>query len=229
MKSKPPIPEERRTRTVVIDDHPFFREGLVGWLNSQAGLVCCGEASSVEEGREAISKADPDLVLLDLQLKTGDGLELLTELMARKCRSAVIVLSRKDEDIYASRAIRAGARGYVMKEEAPETLLAAIRAVLDGRIYVGSNAMTKMVERMSGDGGQGPQDALLELSNRELQVLDLLGRGLTTKSIAAELSVSTKTVDSYRESLKKKLGLADGNALIRAATIWHQEMRPPGE
>ena len=129
MTNNPPGIDASRARVVIVDDHPFFREGLVSWLNSQAGYQCCGEAATVEEGLEVIAQTSPDLVLLDLQLLEGDGLELLAGLSKRPHRAhkpAVIVISRKDEDVYAPRALRAGARGYVMKEEAPETLMEAI-------------------------------------------------------------------------------------------------------
>lgn len=211
------------TRAVVVDDHPFFREGLVSWLNSQTGFQCCGEAATVEEGLAIIEKSKPDLVLLDLQLMDGDGLELLAELAKRENRPAVIVISRKDEDIYAARAIRAGARGYVMKEEAPETLMEAIMKVMEGGIFVGVNVVSSLATGGSHEG----VDLLSGLSNRELEVFERLGRGYTSKAVAAELGVSVKTIDSYRESLKKKLNLPDGLALVRAATLWHQDAKLP--
>lgn len=217
------IPKADPIRAVVVDDHPFFREGLVSWLNSQTGFQCCGEAATVEDGLEAIGRLTPDLVLLDLQLMDGDGLELLGELAKRPHRPAVIVISRKDEDVYAARAIRAGARGYVMKDEAPETLLEAIKKVMDGGIFVGTGVFTSLV---TGEP-HGGVDQLAGLSNRELAVFERLGRGYTTKAVAADLGLSVKTVDTYRESLKKKLHLQDGLALIRAATLWHQDARLP--
>jgi len=219
-------PKPRPTRTVVVDDHPFFREGLVGWLNAQPGLACCGEAATVESGLEIIDRTNPDLVLLDLQLMDGDGLQLLEGLASRVVKPAVIVISRKDEDVYALRAIRAGAQGYVMKEEAPETLLAAIRTVIGGGLFVGSNVVADMVQDMHPSPGNA-HSMLAGLSNRELQVFDRLGRGMSSKAVASNLGLSVKTVETYRESLKKKLNLPDGLALIRTATLWHQEMRMP--
>jgi DNA-binding NarL/FixJ family response regulator len=223
----PASPKVCQTRAVVVDDHPFFRDGLVGWLNSQPGFVCCGDAATVEQGLEVIRETNPDLVLLDLQLKDGDGMQLLSELAPREGKPAVIVISRKDEDVYAIRAIKAGARGYVMKEEAPETLLAAIRTVTEGGIFVGSNVIAGLV----GGGVSATADAagqLASLSNRELEVFERLGMGMSTKAVAADLGLSVKTVDTYRDSLKKKLNLSDSLALVRAATLWHQEMKLPG-
>ena len=151
---------------------------------------------------------------------------MLGELANRADRPAVIVISRKDEDVYAVRAIQAGARGYVMKEEAPETLLAAIRAVLAGSTFVSANVVAGMVALVAGDRSAG-RTPLASLSNRELEVFELLGRGLSSKAVAAELGLSVKTVDTYRESLKKKLNLPDGASLVRAATLWHQDMKLP--
>jgi DNA-binding NarL/FixJ family response regulator len=216
-------PKPGPTRAVIVDDHPFFREGLVSWLNSHPGFQCCGEAATVVEGLEVIAQTNPDLVLLDLQLMDGDGLELLGELSKRTTPPAVIVISRKDEDVYAARAIRAGARGYVMKEEAPETLMEAIKKVMDGGIFVGARVVTSLA---TGGAHEGV-GLLTGLSNRELEVFERLGRGYTSKAVAADLGVSVKTIDTYRESLKKKLKLPDGLALIRAATLWHQDAKPP--
>ena len=219
-------PEVSRIRTVVIDDHPFFREGLVGWLNSQPGFVCCGEAGSAPSGLTVIGNSNPDLVLLDLQLLQGDGFQVLEQLATRTVRPLVIVISRKEEDVYATRAIRAGARGYVMKEEAPETLLVAIRTVLGGGIYLGSKAMSGMFDNMFRSGAN-PLSLLQSLSNRELQVFDRLGRGFSSKAVASDLGLSVKTVETYREALKKKLNLPDSLTLVRAATLWHQENTMP--
>lgn len=221
------IPKPGPTRTVIVDDHPFFREGLVSWLNSHPGFECCGEAATVREGLEVIGETNPDLVLLDLQLMDGDGMELLGELAQRANRPAVIVISRKDQDIYAARAIRAGARGYVMKDEAPETLLDAIRTVMGGGVFVGPTVIASLAAGGSHSGSDGLR-GLSGLSNRELEVFERLGRGYTTKAVAADLGVSVKTIDTYREALKKKLNLPDGLALVRAATLWHQDAKPPG-
>lgn len=226
MPESSPSPKSGPTRVVVVDDHPFFREGLVGWLNSQPDLICCGEAATIQQGHDVIAATNPDLVLLDLQFAKGDGLDLLVALASWPNRPKVIVISRKDEDVYAARAIRAGARGYVMKEEAPETLLAAIRTVLGGGIFVGSNVVATMAENLFHPTGDG-EGLLAGLSNRELEVFERLGRGLSSKAVASELGLSVKTVDTYRESLKKKLNIPDGLALIRAATIWYQEMKMP--
>lgn len=220
------VPKPGPTRAVVVDDHPFFREGLVSWLDSQPGFHCCGEAATVREGLEVIAETHPDLVLLDLQLMEGDGLDLLCALAKRPNRPAVIVISRKDEDIFAARAIRAGARGYVMKDQAPETLMEAIKKVMDGGIFVGEDVLSNLALGALATGeGVG---RLTGLSNRELEVFERLGRGYTTKAVAADLGVSVKTVDTYREGLKRKLKLPDGLALIRAATLWHQDAKLPG-
>ncbi|HEY5552940.1 MAG TPA: response regulator transcription factor [Opitutaceae bacterium] len=224
--SQPSPAPAPKSRIVVVDDHPFFREGLVGWLNRQPGLVCCGEAGTVNEGLEVIEAAKPDLVLLDLQLKTGDGLDLLNQLSSRALPPPVIVISHKDEDVFAARAFRAGARAYLMKEEAPETMLAAIRTVLSGQFFRGTEASSDLLGTLMHMNQPGP-NRLQDLSDRELQVFELLGRGFSSKAVASELSLSVKTVESCRERLKKKLGLPDSIALVRSATLWEQLKQPP--
>jgi DNA-binding NarL/FixJ family response regulator len=211
-------------RILVVDDHPFFREGITIWLGRQAGLSFCGYAESPGTALAAIETQQPHLVLLDLQLRNGDGFDVLRGLKECMHQPRVIVVSQKDETVFAERALRAGARGYVLKEEASDIMLTAIQIVMNGGIHVSPTMRRQLFE---GDPSPTatPVDKLRELYNRELQVLQLLGRGRTTKEIAQELGISPKTVESYRESLKKKLGMPDSLSLIRLATIWENEGR----
>jgi DNA-binding NarL/FixJ family response regulator len=214
------------TRLLVVDDHPFFREGITAWIQRQPGLHFCGAADSPTTAIEAVIANSPDLVLLDLQLRDGDGFEVLKRLNEAQLAVPVIVVSHKDERIFAERALHAGARGYVLKEEASEVLAEAIRVVLDGGVH-----LSRVLRTPGGAGtpsaASSPSVAqrLRPLFPRELEVLKLLGRGRATKEIAAELGISVKTVESYRESLKRKLGLPDGLSLVRLATIWAHEDR----
>ena len=225
MSPDPTTPAAKR-RIAVVDDHPFFREGLVGWLNRQPDLVCCGEAETVESAVTLIETARPDLVLLDLQLKSGDGLDVLDRLTGKLVAPPVIVISHKDEDVFAARSFRAGARGYLMKDETPETMLAAVRTVLAGRLFKGTAASSDLLGSLLhiNDRNLG---RLGDLSDRELQIFELLGRGHSTKAIASELQLSVKTIESCRERLKRKLGLPDSIALVRSATLWEQLKIPP--
>jgi DNA-binding NarL/FixJ family response regulator len=211
-------------RILVVDDHPFFREGIMTWISRQNALTSCGFAESPGAALAAIETLLPDLVLLDLQLRNGDGFDVLRGLKNCMHQPRVIVVSHKDETVFAERAIRAGARGYVLKEEASDTMLTAIQFVLSGGIHV-SPAMRRQL--FDGEAGPSatPTNKLREVYNRELQVLHLLGRGRSTKEIAIELGISPKTVESYRESLKKKLGVPDSLSLIRLATLWESEGR----
>ena len=206
-------------RVFVVDDHPFFREGLVTWIQRQAGLVCCGHADSPDAAYEAITRLVPDVVLIDLHLRGGDGLDLVRRLHAEQHPSRVIVVSQKDETIFAERALEAGAGGYVAKDEACDVLSNAIAAVMRGEIHV-----SDAVRRMLGGPGKwlrddSPHERLRLLGPREMQVFERLGRGLSTKEIAFQLNISPKTVEVYRENLKHKLGFPNSAELVRFATL----------
>ena len=214
-------------RILVVDDHPFFREGITTWIERQDGLKTCGYAESPGAALAAIESSTPDLVLLDLQLRNGDGFDVLRGLKNCMHQPRVIIVSHKDETVFAERALRAGARGYVLKEEASDTMLLAIQVVLNGGIHV-SPAIRRVVFEGQAGPKTTPAGKLRELYNREFQVLQLLGRGCSTKEIAQELGISPKTVESYRESLKKKLGVPDSLTLVRLATLWENEGRLAG-
>jgi DNA-binding NarL/FixJ family response regulator len=218
MSPSPPV------RILVVDDHPFFRDGIMTWIDRQDGLTSCGHAESPGAALAAIESVKPDLVLLDLQLRNGDGFDVLRGLKECMHEPRVIVVSHKDEKVFAERALRAGASGYVLKEEASDTMLMAIHVVMNGGIHVSPSIRRDVFEHERG-APVTPTDKLRTLYHRELQVLQLLGRGRTTKEIAAQFGISPKTVESYRESLKKKLGVPDSLSLIRMATLWESEGR----
>jgi DNA-binding NarL/FixJ family response regulator len=212
-------------RVLIIDDHPFFREGLVAWIDRQPGLKCCGEAETLAAAKTVLAELKPDLILLDLQFREGDGLDLLRHPPPGVTMPPTIVLSQRDESLYAERALRAGARGYVMKDEAITTVLRAIDAVMAGGVYVSPVVNRQLLGRFAASPA-GSKATLPQLTNRELQVYRLLGEGRSSKAIAVDLGISIKTVDSYRESLKQKLGLPDSVALLQHATLWVQEVHP---
>ncbi len=212
----------KEVRVLIVDDHPLFRSGLVLWLNNQPGYVCCGEADSVKSAREAVLRTTPDVVLLDLRLPDGDGLDLLRELAGQSSGVRLLVLSQNDEVVYAHRSLNAGARGYVMKSEATEGLRTALDTVLRGEVYVSRPVAARLLHNLFPDPASAGL-GLERLSDRELQVFQLIGSGLGTRQVAERLKISPKTVDTYREHLKEKLGLPDARALVAAAAHWVED------
>jgi DNA-binding NarL/FixJ family response regulator len=209
----------KKIRVLIVEDHPFFRSGLAQWLNQQEEVTCCGEAGSVAEARLAVAAPPPDVILMDLRLGDGEGLELITEVMREHPLIRIIALSKFDEDIYAHRALKAGARGYLMKSEATEAVLTAIRTVMRGGIHLSPRMAARLLQNIFPDSASRTLD-LAKLTDRELQVFQLLGGGLSTVEIGRRLKISPKTVETYREHLKVKLRLANAPALLRAATLW---------
>lgn len=221
MKTSAPKPAAKG-RVLVSDDHPFLRLGLSMLLNRQSDLCCCGEADSVAGTRKLVGELKPDLLLLDLFLGDGDGLELIKSLRAQHPATQILVISQLDEAVYAERALRAGACGYVMKEQPPEEVLAALRAVLAGELYVSRKMAAAMLRKTIQTKAEARGTGVECLTDRELQVFRSLGTGLTTRQIAAELNLSFKTIETYRENIKHKLALTDAPALVRMATEWVQ-------
>jgi DNA-binding NarL/FixJ family response regulator len=213
-------------RILVVDDHPFFREGIATWIVRQRGLEYAGYADSPASALRAMEQLAPDLVLLDLQLRDGDGFEVLAACKAAATPSRIIVVSQKDESIFGERVIRAGACGYVQKEEASDTMLEAIQTIFESGIHVSEATRRRLLEDVTAATTE-PDDKMRGLYNRERQVLERLGRGLSTKEIAVEMEISPKTVESYRENLKKKLRFSNSLQLIRFATVWEHENREP--
>ena len=220
-----PVTDVEKTRVLLIDDHPILRQGLANVLNQQAHLTVCGEATEPNEALALAERLQPDLALVDLSLRGGDGIELLKDLRVRQPRMLTLVLSMHDEALYAERALRAGARGYVMKQEKLDRLLLAISRVLSGTIYVSDQVAAHAVARLAVGGAAeaAPQTSdtyVSRLTDRELQVFRLIGRGLGTRLIAETLHLSRKTIESHREHIKTKLNLRDGSELIQRAIQW---------
>ena len=211
-----------KARILVLDDHPLVREGLSLIINREDDLMACGQADTVEGLHAAVTTSKPDLVTIDLGMQNGDGLELIRTLKSNHPLLPTMVISQYDEMIYAERALKAGARGYVMKEQATEKVLKAIRAVLAGELYF-SPKIAALALRRFGQNESNTKHAnggLGTLSNRELQVLQLLGAGLGTRLIAAKLGLSVKTIEAHREHIKHKLGLSSAPQLVNYAATW---------
>lgn len=210
-------------RTVfVIDDHPIVREGLTQLINREPDLTVCGTAEDVYAALKAMQTLKPDIALADISLKGADGIELIKNLKIRMPALPVLVLSIHDESIYAPRALRAGARGFIMKQEATENVLLALRRVLSGEIYLSKRMANKMLQQFVGAPGTAQKFSIDRLSDRELEVFRLIGQGHGTRRIAEELRLSVKTVESYREHIKEKMTLSDASELVQHAIQWLQ-------
>jgi len=210
----------QKGRIFLVDDHPLVREGLANLLNAQEDLMVCGEAEDSTQAVNRIRKARPHVALIDISLKNESGLELLKQLRGQFPEIALIVLSMHDESLYAERALRAGARCYVMKREASKNVLASIRRVLEGGVYV-SGRITSTMAKVLGSSAEAPSTSPVErLSDRELEIFRLLGQGRTTSQIASDLNLSVKTVQAYCARAKEKFGVSTLADLLRAAIRW---------
>ena len=208
------------TRILLVDDHPLLRQGIAMTIEAEADLKVVGQAGDAEEAVEMFDDVDPDLVITDISLPGMNGLELLKNLLSVHPDLPVLVVSRHDEELYAERAVRAGARGYVSKVAAGDQIVSAIRRVLRGGIHLSEDLKDKMLFGAAAGAKDATQTPLEVLSDRELEVFEMTGRGIPTRDISERLHLSIKTVESYRSRIKAKLGLANGTELIKHAVAW---------
>lgn len=218
--------EEKRTlshskkyRVLLVDDHPLVRRGLADVIAREPDLETCGEAADVQEAIREVERTNPDVVVIDLTLKTGHGIELIERLKSRDSQIKILVSSMHDEMLFAERVLRAGAMGYITKQEPPEALLRAIRQVLGGEVYLSPRMTTRLLRRVAA-GAPAQTDPVHSLSNRELEVYEMIGQGLTIQQIASRLHLSPKTVETHREKIKQKLNLKSSTELNRRAVQW---------
>lgn len=211
----------RTSSVFLVDDHPLVREWLITLVNQLPGLRVCGEAASGDAALEGIRTTAPDVAIVDLSLPEGSGLSLIKSIKAEFSDIAIIVLSMHDERIYAERAFRAGARGYVMKGESTSSISAALREVLAGKLYLSPRMQTVFAERFANGDLSSLQTPVKKLSDRELEVFRLLGQGYETRRVAESLNVSIKTVQAYCARIKEKLQLANASELLREAIRWN--------
>lgn len=209
-----------RKSVLVVDDHPLMRQGLALLINQQLDMEVCGEAEEAHAAMQAIARRKPDIIILDISLNGPDGLELLKSIRAAEPDLPVLILSMHDEAIYAERALRARANGYIMKHEATEKVLVAVRRILNGEIYLSDRMSNKMLQQYIGGGSSMLQSRIAALSDRELEVFRMIGEGRATREIADELRLSIKTVETYQAHIKEKLGLRSGRELIQHAIQW---------
>ena len=211
---------------LIVDDHPVVRQGLAQLINQEKDLEVRGYAEDAYQAMQAIKDVQPDMVIVDISLKDTSGIDLVKDMKIQYPNLPILILSMHDESLYAERALRAGAKGYIMKHEATERVITAIRRVLVGEIYVSDTMAAKMVSKLAT--GAAPQSAspVENLSDRELEVFRLIGEGHKTRDVADKLHLSVKTIETYRAHIKEKLGFKDGNELFRFAVEWvNSEMK----
>jgi DNA-binding NarL/FixJ family response regulator len=214
-------PLEAGKKTVlVVDDHPLMRQGLALLINQQQDMQVCGEAEEAQAAMQSIAQLRPDIMILDISLNGPDGIELLKNIRATDPDLPVLVLSMHDEAIYAERALRARANGYIMKQEATEKVLVAVRRILSGEVYLSERMSNKMLQQYIGGAPNMIQSRIASLSDRELEVFRRIGEGRGTREIAEELHLSVKTVETYQAHIKDKLALRSGRELIQHAIQW---------
>jgi DNA-binding NarL/FixJ family response regulator len=215
-KSKP----TSKNSVFIVDDHPLLRQGLALLINREDDLIVCGEAEEAQAAMQSIPQCRPDVMIVDISLNGPDGLELLKSIRSLYPDLPVLILSMHDEATYAERALRARANGYIMKHEATEKVLVAVRRILNGEIYLSDRMANKMLKQYICGAPTALQSRLSTLSDRELEVFRSIGEGRSTRQIAADLRLSVKTVETYQAHLKEKLALRSGRELIRHAIQW---------
>ena len=209
-------------RVLVVDDHPIIRRGLAQLFKQVPGLELAGEVETPEEAIPIVQAGLADIVLLDLSLKDCSGIEVIPRLLRERPDQRILVLSMHDEIIYAERALRAGARGYIMKEESTDHVVEAIRRICEGGIYLSERVSHRLLDKAVGGRARGPHFPVESLTNRELQVFEMFGQGMGTRQLADQLKLSVKTVEVHRENIKRKLKVSGSNDMLRHAIEWVQ-------
>src|SRR3984885_3297862 len=212
--------KRRVRRVLIVDDHPIVRQGLRRGMENEDDLTVCGEAETARDARTAIKELIPDVVIADISLKQSDGIELVRDVRAHHPELPILVLSMHDETIYAECMLSAGANGYIMKQAGSEQFLVSLRRVLDGGIYVSEAIGNNMIQKFASGGNYTSANPIDRLSNREPQILHMIGKGMSTRETAESLNLSIKTVESHRQRIKRKLNLNTGTQLVQYAVNW---------
>ncbi len=216
-------PAEEKKKILIVEDHPLFRAMLAQLIDKELGMMVCGEADNIADAMAIIEKTKPDVAIVDITLQGSSGLELIKNLKALKIRLRVLVLSMHDEKLYAERVLRAGAKGYISKQAAPDEVIHAIRKVLEGRIYVSERVSGTILERLGSADKAVLPSGVDVLSDREIEVFQLVGSGLNSRQIAERINLAPSTVDSYRARIKEKLGIENVAELYQRAAQWMVE------
>lgn len=213
--------DEPQKKVLIVDDHPIFREGLADLINRQEDMEVCDMAKDVPMALKALKKLKPDIVTVDISLENASGLELMKDIKTLFPDLPMLALSMHQESFYAERAIRAGAKGYITKQEASKKVITAIRRVLEGRLYLSERLKEELLYSMIGDDESDASSSPIDrLTDRELEVFKLIGQGKSTSQVAEQLCLSTKTIETYRSRIKEKLNLKNGSELMRCAFQW---------
>ncbi len=209
-----------KSKILIVDDHPIFRMGMKELINQEEDFTVCAVAADILEARKAIAEKNPDMAIIDVALADENGLDLVKEISAVRKEFPMLVLSMHDESAWAERAIRAGAHGYVMKKEASESVISALRNIREGKIHVSSNMVSLLLNKLQVGGDSQNAATEKDLTGRELEVFRHIGAGLSTREIAEEMRLGIKTIGTYRDRIKQKLGLKNGTELTRRAVLW---------
>ena len=220
MPDAPAVGARKRAKVLIVDDHPVVRYGLLQMLSNEPDLEVCGEAASAQEALALVDQRKPDVAIVDISLKGTNGIELVKQIHAMRPEARILVSSMHDEKLFAERALRAGANGYINKQVAITEMVGAIRRVLSGKVYLSAPMTERMVERAARVDSDASRSVIQRLSDRELEVFSLLGDGLSTREVAQRLNLSVKTIETHRAQIKRKLGLRNSTELIQRAVEW---------
>lgn len=219
---------DKKISIFIVDDHPLVRQGLAQIINAESDMQVCGEAEDAARALHLVQGKNPDLVIVDISLRGNNGLELIKNIKALQHNLPILVFSMHDETIYAQRALRAGARAYVMKQESADKIITAIRRIMSGDIYVSNRVADQVLHQMVNGSGDPSGSPIDRLSDRELEVIQLIGSGLSTREIAASLNLSVKTIESHRAHIKEKLNLRNATELVQFSVQWVEQENARG-
>lgn len=211
---------QKKSKVFIVDDHPIVRQGLMQLINQESDFVVCGDAGDIPSAKEAIAKSRPDVVVIDIALRQSSGIRLIEDVAHQYPDIFIVALSMHDESVYGERCLKAGARGYIMKQEEPENVIAALRKVTAGEVYISENLRDIFLNKFINKKYQTPGSSISSLSNRELEVFQLFGQGLKTQQIAAELNLSVKTIETHIEHIKRKMNFKNLHELTTSAIRW---------
>lgn len=226
--SSPAPSSEKKISVFIVDDHPLVRQGLTQVIGAESDMHVCGEAEDAAKALHLVQTKNPDLVIVDISLRGNNGLELIKNIKALQHDLPILVFSMHDETIYAQRALRAGARAYVMKQESADKIVTAIRRIMGGDIYVSNRVADQVLHQLVNGGGDPTGSPIDRLSDRELEVIQLIGRGLSTREIASSLNLSVKTIESHRAHIKEKLNLRNATELVQFSVQWVEQENARG-